>query len=251
MLDSSQLIVKLLARLLLPSDLAVCTCHCAKRTPNFVISNTGKHVSLLPGRRLRSFNFILTNPILLKSRSHSAPSHQGIIITTQLWTLPIASPRHVGTNLQISAARIADDYHWEDLVPSSLSGGEPRTRPSGRHQVPTATYRGQAGRRSNCSSGHLPRAPWSQPSSGSNGHHHRQQGEYFSSHWIHSVTGLSLKSIRLLPCYFITGAPWAEVILVPHFFPSNNRFHSCLQRSWFVCLILAMLTHPARVPWSV
>lgn len=99
--------------------------------------------------------------------------------------------------------------------------------------------------------GTCPEPPWNKASSRSNDHRHRQRREYFSSQWIHSITGLSLRSIRLLPCYFITRAPRAEVILTQHFFPSNSRFHSCFQRSWLVCLILAKLTHPARVPWSV
>lgn len=79
----------------------------------------------------------------------------------------------------------------------------------------------------------------------------RGNKEYFSSCWIHSIISLSWRSIWLLSCYFITRAPWAEVILTQHFSPSNNRFNSCFQRSWPVCHILAMLTHPAKVPLSI
>lgn len=237
--------VKLLACLFLPSDLAVCTCHCAKRTLNFLISNIEKHVSLLLRKGFRSSNFILTNLILLKSSSHPAPSQQWTIIPphSELFPSPLYGIWEPTYRFQLhKCLRIIIRKIWSHPVSHR---GDPVTTRS-----PIATYQGQAGRSSNCSSGRQPRTPRSQPSSRSNNHRHRQR-EHFSSHWIHSITGLLLRSIRLLPCYFITRAPRAEVILTQRFFSSNNRFHSCLQRSWLVCLILAMLTHPARVPWSV
>lgn len=184
MLDSSQWIVKLLAHLLLPSDLAVCTCHCARRTPNFVVSNTEEHISLLLRSGFRSFTFILTNLMLLKSSSIPAGNqHHHPALNSSHRLSEAHGNQPAGFNCTSGW-----DYHLEDVVPSSLSGEEPQTRPPGPH-CPTL----RIGREEK------PLVPQSQPSS-RNSHHRHRQREYLSSNWIHSITGLSLRNIRLLLC---------------------------------------------------
>lgn len=146
---------------------------------------------------------------------------------------------------------MAKNHHHKHLIPLNLSRGKLQTRLSDCYHMSTATYQGWAGRRGNCSRGHLPAlALLRQFSSRSNGHHQRQQRIFFFT--LNSLNGRPFTEEQLVaPMLFYNKGPTGRGYTNPAFFPSNNRFHSCFQRSWPVCCISAMLTHPARVPWSV
>lgn len=152
---------------------ALCTCPCTKKAPSFMIFNTEKHISVL----LRGYLKALILYWLTQHCWKAAPTQ--LNPRREASSLPSSDSSHhlsEGTNLQISAAQLAKNHHHKHLIPLSLCGGKLQTRPSGCHHMSTATYQGWAGRRSNCSRGHLPvLVPSSQFSSRSNGHHQRQQ----------------------------------------------------------------------------
>lgn len=235
----------LLACLPLSADL-LCARPCTKKAPSFLIFNTEKHISVpLRGYLKALILYWLTQHCWKAALTQLYPRREAA-------SLPSSDSSHhlsEGNSLQISAAQMAKNHHHKHLIPFSLSGGKLQIRPRGCHtSCPLLhTKDGQGGEaiapQGTCQSW----LPWANSAQGAIAIV-RGNKEYFSSHWIHSISGLSQRSIQLLLCYFITRAPRAEVILTQHFFPSNNRFHSCFQRCWPVWRILAILTHPARVP---
>lgn len=116
-------------------------------------------------------------------------------------------------NPRISAARMAEDHHQEDLSYLVCQLGSHREHPAVATR-PVLPYAKEGSEEK--------QSPRSQPSCRNSDHLHRQR-KRFCSPPVHSITGLSPRNI---PCYFIT-RPQAEVILTQSFPPSNTRFHSC------------------------
>lgn len=193
----------------------------------------------------------MTNPTLLKRSSHSAPSQKGSIITTQLWLFPSSFwgmweltcrfqlhkwPRIIITNIWSYLVSLVGSSRQDPVVATASPLSHARM---GREKK-------QLLQRAPASPGSL----WSQFRSRSNGHRQRQQRIFFFT--LNSLNKQPFTEEHpAAPMLFYNKGPMGRGYTNPAFFPSNNRFHSCFQRSWPFCRILAMLTHAARVPWGV
>lgn len=180
MLDSSQLMVKLLARLPLSPDLAVCICPYTNKAPSFVIFYTEKHTSVLLRGYLKALIlYWLTQhcwkaaPNQLHPRKQTSPPPSSDF-SYHLSEVCGNQPADFGcTNGQESSSWRFDPIQspwWEapdktQWLPPHLHCRRPRM---GREEK-------QLLQRASASPGSL----WSQFSSRSNGHHQRQQRIFF------------------------------------------------------------------------